>query len=334
MAPLRRSWVLRLLGVVAAGSVAASLALPHDAGAQAAAQAADVPTQLKQVKAALADVKADAKKLARALDRANQALNRAENELEEAELQRLGAHARGVRATAGLQDATVRVERLRRVLGDRARGIYMGGDPAGLSALVRNDRVDQLLSQVTMLDHLARESNESLADLVIAQQDYALAKQALGEAERDARRAGAIISRKIAEAVELRDLRLQAKEKLDDKIRLLEGEEAVLRATQQQRLARQAGVVRGGGTCDLSGTSDAEYFIIMKESRGDPTADNPTSTAFGLGQLLLDLRRRYLGANYDTIDCGLQLMAFRSYVRDRYGTAEAARAFWLSHGWY
>jgi septal ring factor EnvC (AmiA/AmiB activator) len=334
MAPFRRSWVLRLLGVVAVGSVAASLALPHYAGAQAASTAADVPTQLKQVKAALADTKANAKKLARALDRANQALNRAENELEEAELQRLSAHARGVRATAALQDATTRVQRLRKVLGERARGIYMAGDPAGLSALVRNDQVDQLLSQVTMLDHLARESNESLEDLVVAQKDYALAKQALAEAERDASRAEVVIGKKIAEAVELRDLRLQAKEKLDAKIRQLQGEEAVLRLTQQQRQQRQAGLVRGGGKCDLSGTSDAEYFIIMHESGGDPTADNPTSTAFGLGQLLLDLRRRILGANYDTIDCGLQLMAFRTYVRERYGTAENARAFWVSHGWY
>src|SRR5919108_4953897 len=334
MAPFRRSWVLRLLGVVAVGSVAASLVLPHDAGAQAVEPTADVPTQLKQVKAALADVKADAKKLARALDRANQALNRAENELQEAELERLSAHARGVRANAALQDATVRVQRLRRVLGDRARGIYMAGDPAGLSALVRNNRVDELLSQVTMLDHLARESNESLADLVVAQKDYALAKQALDQAERDAQRAGVVISKKIAQAVELRDLRLQAKEKLDSKIRQLEGEAAVLRATQQQRLARQAGLVRGGGKCDLSGTSDAEFFIIMHESGGDPTADNPNSTAFGLGQLLLDLRRRILGANYDTTECGLQLMAFRTYVRERYGTAENARAFWVSHGWY
>jgi hypothetical protein len=104
--------------------------------------------------------------------------------------------------------------------------------------------------------------------------------------------------------------------------------------TLQQRQQRQAGQVRGGGKCDLSGTSDAEYFIIMKESGGDPTADNPRSTAFGLGQLLLDGRRHYLGDNYDTVDCGLQLQAFRGYVRDRYGTAENARAFWLSHGWY
>src|SRR6266508_3635410 len=188
MAPFRRSWVLRLLGVVAAGSVAASLVLPHYAGAQAAPQAADVPTQLKQVKAALADVKADAKKLARALDRANQALNRAENELEEAELQRLSAHARGVRANAALQDATERVERLRRVLGDRARGIYMAGDPAGLSALVRNDQVDALLSQVTMLDHLARETNESPADPVVAQPEYPPAKPAPGDPQAAATR--------------------------------------------------------------------------------------------------------------------------------------------------
>jgi septal ring factor EnvC (AmiA/AmiB activator) len=331
MAPLRRSWVLRWLAAVAAGAAVASLVVPLYAGAQ---ETTDVPTQLKQVKATLADAKADARKLAAALDRANQALDQAENELAQAEQLRLDAHARGVRATAALADATERVERLRRILGDRARGIYIAGDPAGLVALVQSGKADQLLGQVTILDHLARESNNSLADLIVARQDYALARSALAEAEVDARRAGAQISRKIDQALELRDLRAQAKEALDDKIRRLEGEAGVLRVTLQQRQQRQAGLVRGGGKCDLSGTSDAEYFIIMKESGGDPTADNPRSTAFGLGQLLLDGRRHYLGDNYDTIDCGLQLQAFRGYVRDRYGTAEAARAFWLSHGWY
>jgi hypothetical protein len=239
-----------------------------------------------------------------------------------------------VRATAALADATERVERLRRILGDRARGIYIAGDPAGLAALVQSGKADQLLGQVAILDHLAKESNNSLADLVVAQQDYALARSILAEAEADARKAGVVISRKIDQALELRDLRVQAKDALDDKIRRLEGEAGVLRVTLQQRQQRQAGQVRGGGRCDLSGTSDAEYFIIMKESGGDPTADNPRSTAFGLGQLLIDGRRHYLGANADTTDCGLQLQAFRGYVRDRYGTAENARAFWLSHGWY
>jgi hypothetical protein len=239
-----------------------------------------------------------------------------------------------VRATAALDDATDRVKRLRRILGDRARGIYIAGDPAGLAALVQSGKADQLPGQVALLDQLAKESNNSLADLIVAQKDYALARSALAEAEVDARRASTQISRKIDQAVQLRDLRVQAKDALDDKIRRLEGEAGVLRVTLQQRQQRQAGQVRGGGKCDLSGTSDAEYWIIMHESGGDPTADNPRSTAFGLGQLLLDGRRHYLGANADTTDCGLQLQAFRGYVRDRYGTAENARAFWISHGWY
>ena len=330
MAPNRRARVLRWLAVIAAMAAVASL-LPLRVGAQ---EGTDVPSQLKKVRATLADAKADAKKLAAALDRANNALDQAENELAQAEQQRLDAHARGVRATAALADATERVERLRRILGDRARGIYIGGDPAGLAALVQSGKADQLLGQVAILDHLAKESNNSLADLIVAQQDYTLARSILAEAEVDARKAGAVISRKIDQALELRDLRVQAKDALDDKIRALEGEAGVLRVTLQQRQQRQAGQVRGGGKCDLSGTSDAEYFIIMKESGGDPTADNPRSTAFGLGQLLIDGRRHYLGANADTIDCGLQLQAFRGYVRDRYGTAENARAFWLSHGWY
>jgi septal ring factor EnvC (AmiA/AmiB activator) len=330
MAPNRRARVPRWLAVVAAAAVALLLVLPR-AGAQ---EGTDVSAELKKVKASLADAKADAEKLAAALQRANDALDRAENELARADQQRLDAHARGVRASAALADATERVQRLRRILGDRARGIYIAGDPAGLAALVQSGKADQLLGQVAILDHLAKESNDSLADLVVAQRDYALARSILSEAEADARRAGVVISRKIDQALELRDLRVQAKDALDDKIRALEGEAGVLRVTLEQRQQRQAGQVRGGGVCDLSGTSDAEYFIIMKESGGDPTADNPRSTAFGLGQLLLDGRRHYLGDNADTIDCGLQLQAFRGYVRDRYGTAENAQAFWLAHGWY
>ncbi|HSR28573.1 MAG TPA: hypothetical protein VLR51_08960, partial [Actinomycetes bacterium] len=154
VAPYRRARVPRWLAVVAAGAAVASLLLPQLAGAQ---EGTDIPSELKKVKATLADAKADAKKLAAALDRANQALDQAENELAQAEQQRLDAHARGVRATAALADATERVERLRRILGDRARGIYLGGDPAGLAALVQSGKADQLLGQVAILDHLARE---------------------------------------------------------------------------------------------------------------------------------------------------------------------------------
>src|SRR4029453_16731673 len=104
VAPYRRARVLRWLAVSAAMAAVASFLLPSLAGAQ---EAPDVSTQLKKVKATLADAQADAKKLAGALDRANAALDQAENELAQAEQQRRDAHARGVRATAALQDAKI-----------------------------------------------------------------------------------------------------------------------------------------------------------------------------------------------------------------------------------
>jgi septal ring factor EnvC (AmiA/AmiB activator) len=335
MAHALRPWRRRLLGVAVAATALASLGLAHQAGAASSAAPADVASQLRQVKGTLADARADAKKLAAALDGANHALDQAENELATAQSERLAAHARGVQAQAALDDARVRVDQLRQVLGDRARGLYMAGAPGGIPALVdTGSDANQLLSQVAMLDQLARQSNDSLDDLVVAEHDYAIATVALRQAEQDAARAETVIQAKVQQATQLRDARAKAKEALDARIRQLEGQAGVLRLTQQQRAADQAGFQRGGGACDLSGTSAAEYNIIMRESHGDPTARNPRSTAFGLGQLLLDLRQRLLGADANTTDCGRQLYAFRAYVRERYGTAENAWAFWQAHGWY
>src|SRR6266516_2607063 len=196
------------------------------------------------------------------------------------------------------------------------------------------DDANGALNQVATLDQLAQANNDAITNMVIRQKEYVTAQAALVNAERDIDRSQAEIRKKIQQATALRDVRAQAKEALDAKIASLLGEAAVLRNTQQQTAANQSGQRRTGTKCDLSGTSDAEYWIIMHESGGDPTAANPNSTAFGLGQLLLDLRQRLLGADYDTIDCGKQLSAFRSYVRERYGTAENAKAFWIAHGWY
>jgi hypothetical protein len=153
----------------------------------------------------------------------------------------------------------------------------------------------------------------------------------------------------VGELERVRAVRQQAKERLDARVARLAGAAAALRSRsaelrrliRQEELARQRaaaarqGPAGGSGRrCDLSGTSAAERWIIMHESSGDPTADNPTSTAFGLGQLLLGNRILYLGRQYATTDCGRQLWAFRAYVRDRYGTAERAKAFWQANGWY
>ena len=93
----------------------------------------------------------------------------------------------------------------------------------------------------------------------------------------------------------------------------------------------------GGGGGRAGGLSAAENWIIQRESGGRTGADNPTSTAFGLGQLLLANRQRIgamLGFSAGTTDYGQQLAMFRQYVKERYGNAEAAQRFWQGHGWY
>jgi colicin import membrane protein len=204
-----------------------------------------------------------------------------------------------------------------------------------------------------------RADQDVLGRLELARRRSVRLHAAMVEAEQDRTVAEAKVRRQVAELEQVRAVRQQAKEKLDARVARLAGAAAALRrrSTELRRLIRQEELARqraaaaaraaaaraggggppaggSGGRCDLSGTSAAEYWIIMRESSGDPTADNPTSTAFGLGQLLLGNRILYLGRDYATTDCGRQLWAFRAYVRDRYGTAERARAFWQANGWY
>jgi hypothetical protein len=90
----------------------------------------------------------------------------------------------------------------------------------------------------------------------------------------------------------------------------------------------------GGAHINMGSLSPAERFIVNHESGGNTTAKNPHSSAFGLGQLLISNRRHYLGSQANTTDPSLQLKAFRGYVRDRYGNADRAMAFWKNHHWY
>jgi hypothetical protein len=99
------------------------------------------------------------------------------------------------------------------------------------------------------------------------------------------------------------------------------------------------GAGTGGNVAGLmsGGLSAAEAWIIAHESGGSTTAANPHSSAFGLGQLLLGNRQRIgtiLGFAPNTTDFLQQLAMFRYYYRERYGTAERAKAFWQAHGWY
>lgn len=78
-------------------------------------------------------------------------------------------------------------------------------------------------------------------------------------------------------------------------------------------------------------------WIIQKESEGVPTAKNPNSSAYGLGQLIKSNREAYakrFGFSPDTTDPQEQLQMMDAYVKERYGSYAEARKFWEEHNWY
>lgn len=76
----------------------------------------------------------------------------------------------------------------------------------------------------------------------------------------------------------------------------------------------------------------AWYKLGMKESGWRNTAQNPTSTAYGIGQFLDSTWGGYgIGK---TSDPALQVEAMARYIRARYGTPSAALAFHNAHNWY
>ena len=95
-----------------------------------------------------------------------------------------------------------------------------------------------------------------------------------------------------------------------------------------------------GGSAEpsVNGALDPdEAWIIKRESGGRPSAKNPKSSAFGLGQLIRSNREFYAkkyGWSPDTTDYNQQLQLFRDYVQNRYGSAADARRFWEKNGYY
>jgi hypothetical protein len=75
--------------------------------------------------------------------------------------------------------------------------------------------------------------------------------------------------------------------------------------------------------------------IIKRESGFNPTAKNPTSTAYGYGQFLNSTRAAYekkTGLSYN--DPVNQIIMMAQYVKDRYGNPQNALAFWNKNHWY
>ena len=62
--------------------------------------------------------------------------------------------------------------------------------------------------------------------------------------------------------------------------------------------------------------------------------ENPTSTAFGVGQLTIANRWALMGGNANSTDCGAQIQAFQKYTLGRYGSFDRALQFHKRNGWY
>jgi septal ring factor EnvC (AmiA/AmiB activator) len=335
--------------VALAAAVSALMLLPHPAVGDERDELAKTRRRLGQVEAVLGDARADAGAVAAALAAADQAVVGARQRLAIAAAELTVARRRRAAALAALEASTDEVGRQEARVAEQVRGAYMTGPATGLAVVVQATDLRDLMERAVTFSYVIRADQDVLRRLELARRRAAQLHEAMVRAERARAAAESRVRLQVGELERVRAVRQQAKRKMDARVARLAGAAAALRSRsaelrrliRQEELARRraAAARRGpaggsGRRCDLSGTSAAERWIIMRESSGDPTADNPTSTAFGLGQLLLGNRILYLGRQYATTDCGRQLWAFRAYVRDRFGTAERAKAFWQANGWY
>lgn len=84
----------------------------------------------------------------------------------------------------------------------------------------------------------------------------------------------------------------------------------------------------GWGANELS----AWYTLGMKESGWRNTAQNPTSTAYGIGQFL---NSTWAGVGIaKTSDPARQVEAMARYIKNRYGSPSRALAFHIKNNWY
>jgi hypothetical protein len=72
--------------------------------------------------------------------------------------------------------------------------------------------------------------------------------------------------------------------------------------------------------------------VVMAESGWNNTAQNPHSTAYGIGQFLNTTWATVGGTKTSNATTQIKLML--QYIKQRYGTPQAAWAHELAYGWY
>lgn len=128
-------------------------------------------------------------------------------------------------------------------------------------------------------------------------------------------------------------------------------DEAIATKLAEEKAAREkaeAAALKGGTPAqnkelarrlarDLYGWGDEQFTcyndVIMRESRWITTADNPTSSAYGIPQALPGKRMASEGADWLT-NPATQIKWGLKYVKERYGTPCKAWSFKRANGWY
>jgi hypothetical protein len=70
-----------------------------------------------------------------------------------------------------------------------------------------------------------------------------------------------------------------------------------------------------------------------RESGWNPSADNPSSGAYGIPQALPASKMASAGADWQT-NPTTQIKWGLGYIKATYGTPSAAWVFWQAHNWY
>ncbi|MBE9910740.1 MULTISPECIES: aggregation-promoting factor [Enterococcus] len=104
--------------------------------------------------------------------------------------------------------------------------------------------------------------------------------------------------------------------------------QAPVEPVQETALVVETPVVEQAPATEVAvstGTNDAKEWIAQKESSGSYTATNGRY----IGRYQLD--SSYLNGDYSAAN---QERVAEQYVASRYGSWDAAKAFWLANGWY
>ena len=107
----------------------------------------------------------------------------------------------------------------------------------------------------------------------------------------------------------------------------IETTESTTTTTTQATDGSVESIVRAAASAygwDSGANWEAIRFIIQHESSWNPNAQNPTSTAYGLFQMLVET----------SSDPAVQAANGMAYIAGRYGTPVNAMAFWQANNWY